>query len=208
MNKFYNEEEEVLDVNENKNILIFGKEKVGKTSLISRISEDLFEEENTTMSGKNYFKFSTDDRKIIKINLFESTPNYDYNFSEIKYDGIIFIYDTTEVESADNISESIKYFKKEKGEDFPMILLGNKIDKIDEKRKNAIQNFGEDLAKNNGITFFEISCKEGKNVKNAAEFLVKKILEKEKNSKIKEKEQMFNINIIKIKKEDGCCHCF
>ena len=208
MNKFYNEEEEVLDVNENKNILIFGKEKVGKTSLILRVAKDLFKEENTTIIEKNYFKFSTEDGKIIKINLFEKSSNYDYNFSEIKYDGIIFIYDTTEVESADNISESIKYFKKEKGEDFPMILLGNKIDKIDEKRKNAIQNFGEDLAKNNGITFFEISCKEGKNVKNAAEFLVKKILEKEKNSKIKEKEQMFNINNIKIKKEDGCCHCF
>ena len=97
-----------------------------------------------------------------------------------KAHGIIIMYDITNKSSFDSIPEILKDIKGEKGNDFPMILIGNKIDL--EQDREIKKEEGKDLASKNGIEFFEISNKEGINVQEAGFSIVNKILEKRKDN--------------------------
>ena len=99
-----------------------------------------------------------------------------------KAHGIIIMYDITNKSSFDSIPDIIKNIKEEKGDYFPMILIGNKKDL--EQDREIKKEEGEDLASKNGIEFFEISNKEGINVQEAGFAIVNKILEKRKEESI------------------------
>ena len=95
----------------------------------------------------------------------------------------IFLYDITNQKSFDDISKYIEIFQKQKRENFPMILLGNKIDKKVEERIIS-KEAGEELAKDKGIIFSEISVKEGTNINEAVDSLINQIFET--NPKLKD----------------------
>ena len=85
-----------------------------------------------------------------------------------------------------------------------MILFGNKCDIIDERK--VPKEDGEEYAKNNKIKFFEVSAKEGTNVKNAFETFVNDILLSfpDDNCK-KRKSKILSIPIDIPKKKNTCC---
>ena len=71
-----------------------------------------------------------------------------------------------------------------KGDNFPIILIGNKCD-LKEEEKVITKEEGEKLANDNGFAFFETSCKKGINIEESVQFLVYKIIDimqREKNS--------------------------
>ena len=109
--------------------------------------------------------------------------------------GILLMYDITIINSFDSIPNWIKSIKDVKGSDFPMVLVGNKIDLESERKITKEQ--GEKFAKENGIEFFEISNKNGINIQEAGLALVNKILEK----KEKEKPDAKSINTIVLKRK-------
>ena len=90
------------------------------------------------------------------------------------------MYDITNKETFESIHEWIANVKEIKGENFPMILLGNKIDLED--NREVSKESGEDLAYENHIEFFETSNKDGINIKESIMALVNKIV-KSKNFK-------------------------
>ena len=92
------------------------------------------------------------------------------------------MYDITNKSSFDSIPEIIKNIKEIKGDDFPMILIGNKKDL--EQDREIKKEEGEDLASKNGIEYFEISNKEGINIQEAGFSIVNKILETRKDDNI------------------------
>ena len=92
------------------------------------------------------------------------------------------MYDITNEESFKSIPNWIQSVKDVKGNDFPMVLSGNKIDKKDERKISKKQ--GEELAANYNMEFFEISNKDGTNVEECGLALANKILEKRKKDRI------------------------
>ena len=80
--------------------------------------------------------------------------------------GIILMYDITNKKSFDSIIDWISDVKEIKGENFPMILIGNKID-LNESRE-VTEEMGNELAEKNQIEFFETSNKDGTNIQEAA----------------------------------------
>ena len=104
------------------------------------------------------------------------------------------MYDISERVTFDGINHWIESIKDIKGDNFPIILLGNKCD-LDEKRK-VTKEEGKKLANDNGFLFLETSCKEGTNIEGSVEILVSKIIEKrqleEKENKQNEKENNKN----------------
>ncbi len=162
------------------NIMILGNSNVGKTSFIIKYTENTFQEVYLSTIGIDY--------KVKKITIKETPYSiffYDTTGQErfrslaknaIKIaDGVILIYDITDKSSFESIHDWIKSVKQEKGDNFPLILLGNKIDK-EENRKVAKEK-GEMLAKEYNIDFFEISNKEGIDLDEACKTFINTIIE-------------------------------
>ena len=121
------------------------------------------------------------------------------------------MYDITEKNSFESITKWMRDIKNEKGNDFPVILIGNKIDK--EEKRQVSKNEGEELAQQYGIDFFETSNKIGTNVNESSLSIINKIIEEKEKAKTlaKDYEILNDKNTIildrNIKKEKKKCTC-
>ena len=162
-------------------IMTLGKCSVGKSSFILRFTDNRFENTYLTTVGLD-FRFRLVNIKDIQYKvLFYDTVGQEKYHSIApniikKANGIIIMYDITNKSTFDSIREIIESINEEKGKDFPMILIGNKIDL--ENEREIKKEEAEELAEKYGMEFFEISNKEGINIEKAGLSIVKKILEK------------------------------
>ena len=149
------------------NIMTLGISSVGKTSFIFRFTENTFQNLIISTIGID-FKVKIIEIENIKYKLIFYDTAGQEKFKSVapnlikKAHGIIIMYDITNKSSFDSIPEIIKNIKEEKGDDFPMILIGNKKDL--EQDREIKKEEGEELASKNGIEYFEISNKEGINI--------------------------------------------
>ena len=193
---------------ENINIMTLGNTAVGKTSFIIKYTEDTFQEVYLSTIGID-FKVKTVTIKDRQYKLFFYDTTGQERFRSLSFNiiknahGIILIYDITNKSSFDSIPEWIKNIKESKGEDFPMILCGNKIDKEDERKVSREES--EELSNKYVIDFFEISNKSGINIEKAVLSLVKKILRHNKYKKQDLNTSVLSNNGIKYKKKFVCC---
>ena len=169
------------------NIMTIGNSAVGKTCFILRFTENIFEDIYLSTIGIDFKikKIKIKDKKY-KIFFYDTTGQERYvsiALNTIKNaNGILLMYDITNEESFKSIPNWIQSVKDVKGNDFPMVLSGNKIDKKDERKISKKQ--GEELAANYNMEFFEISNKDGTNVEECGLALANKILEKRKKDGI------------------------
>ena len=167
------------------NIMTLGISSVGKTSFIFRFTENTFQNLIISTIGID-FKVKIIEIENIKYKLIFYDTAGQEKFKSVapnlikKAHGIIIMYDITNKSSFNSIPEILKDIKEEKGNDFPMILIGNKIDL--EQDREIKKEEGKDLASKNGIEFFEISNKEGINVQEAGFAIVHNILETRKDN--------------------------
>ena len=117
----------------------------------------------------------------------------------------MFVYDVTKEETADFIPESIKYYRKLKGKNFHMLLLGNKTDIVSEENIKKVEAFAKKLAENNKIQFLGISCKKGTNIDEAANHLVKVVMVKQETLKANKIEEPKFVIKEDTQDNDGCC---
>ena len=194
-------------------ILTLGEKTVGKTSLVLKYTDNTFNEKYiSTIVIEFKEKYLEKNGENFKLRLVDpSTLVTNHNLINLECDGIIFLYDITNKNSFDKISKYIEIFQDKKGKNFPMILLGNKIDK--EADRQISKEDGEKLAKTKGINFSEISVKEGTNVNKAVNSLINQIFET--NPKLKdniENAPMINENKKGDKKDNSdpcpCCSIF
>ena len=168
-------------------IMILGNSEVGKTSFILRFVENTFQSTYLSTVGIDFkVKNINLDNKEYKLILYDTAGQERYkslapNLIKKAF-GIILVYDITNKSSFDSIPEIMEKVKEEKGNNFPMVLVGNKIDL--EQRRDIEKEKGELLAEKNGIDFYEVSNKEGINIQEAGLAIVHKILEKRKNDSI------------------------
>ena len=179
-----NEKEEKI---EEISILIFGDEKVGKTSLTLKYVGKYSE---VNISIKNMQTGLSTEEKSIKIKgkeykllLYDPTPDFLQNVDNFNCDGIMFVYDITFEASRVDISDWIQSFRETRRKDFPMILLGNKVDLIEGIKRDFEEEDGKKFAKENEIDFFVTSCKDGTNINDAVDSIINKILEEKEKEK-------------------------
>ena len=189
-------------------IMTLGNSSVGKTSFILKYTENSFNEKYASTIGIDYkIKVLKIKERNYKLFLYDTTGQE--RFRSLAYnliknaDGILLMYDITNKESFQSIPEWIKNIKEKRGNDFPIILLGNKID-LEEKREVKKED-GEDFAEGHKIKFFEISNKEGINIDEACLTLLLEIL-----TNFKKNEKSFNASVLstysfKEKKSKKCC---
>ena len=187
-----NTDESLSEVSKNEEkikIMILGNYSVGKTSFLIRFTKNKFDETYLATIGIDYiYRIINIENKQYKLMFYDTAGEEKYKSipkNHIKnVQGIILMYDITNKKSFDSIIDWISDVKEIKGENFPMILVGNKID-LNESRE-VTEEMGYELAEKNQIEFFETSNKDGTNIQEAGLEIVYKILGETKvnNSRI------------------------
>ena len=178
-------------------ILVIGDYEVGKTSLITRFSQDIFSEDNfLTIAIDFKTKIIEIDNKLIKVALWDPCSgserfllplNSHYRGSH----GIVINYDITDKQKFINLRKWIDEILKKAPLETRMILIGNKCDLSNERK--VTEEEGKKLADEFGLLFFETSAKTGYNVNFAIETLIADIIKHYKK---------FEERKIKLKKDD------
>ena len=182
-------------------ITILGIGVVGKTSLINRfLNIEIPNNHNPTI--EDTFKIS----KIInyeKLNLeiLDTAGEKDYqnmfNSWVNKGDGFILVFAINDKESFDYLKNIKNKINEIKGENIPIILVGNKIDLKDEREIN--DKDVKELTKKWNVEFIECSAKENINCDVILSLIVLKWKNYEKNK---------NNNNNDKKKDKSNCDCF
>ena len=165
------------------NIMTLGNSAVGKTSFILKYTEDIFREVHLSTIGIDFKtkKIKFKDGKNYKVDFYDTAGQEKYKSISINTiknaDGILLMYDITNRESFEAISNWMKGIIDRKGNDFPIILVGNKIDK--ENEREVTKEEGKQIGDKYRINFIEMSIKTGENVEECALELINKIIEKE-----------------------------
>ena len=193
-------------------ILTLGNSKVGKSSFIYKYTENFFQLNYLSTQGIDYL------RKVVELPngnkysvVFCDTAGQE-RFRSItlnvikKCDGILLMYDITDKISFDSIHSWMEQIKDNKGENYPIILCGNKCDL--EKERVISKKEGEDLAKEYGVHFYEISNLNGQNIENTVNDLISQIREQKLEiikdfEVIDENNFQLKIQDLKRKKSEG-----
>ena len=196
-------------------IMTLGNSSVGKTSFILRFTQNTYTDSYLATVG---YDFKTKDiiikGKKYKLFLYDTAGQERYKSLAPnmirKSDGIIIMYDITNYSSFDSVPEFIDKIKELKGDNFPIILIGNKIDK--ERERLVSEDEGKSLAEQYGIDFIEISNREGINIEEAGMNIVNRILEERKNESITGSKNRSNSQSLNSSKYsnidgDGCNRC-
>ena len=161
-------------------IMIIGETRVGKTSLISKYCKNEF-------SGGQYLStigidFQIKNLKInskkIRLQIWDTAGEERFRNIAKNYfqssDGFLVVYDIANHESFETLDYWIEEIRANSQELSKMILVGNKCDK--EKERKIQKEDGKAYAKKKQIKFYEVSAKDGTNVNEVFEILVKDIL--------------------------------
>ena len=197
-------------------VFTLGDGSVGKSCFILKYTEDKFQQSHLITTGidlKSKVE-KLENGKEYRVDFYDTAGQERFqsiSLNSIKSaDGIILMYDITRQKTYDNISVWMESVKECKGENFPMILIGNKSD-LEQKRIISKEE-GEELALKYKLKFFEISNKTGDNVKKAGLEIINQIVgikEKEKSEILKTYEVIENFKLdkkkIKSKKKHKLC---
>ena len=191
-------------------LIMVGESGVGKTSLIRRYTNNIFNTNHLETIGIEFFnKEERINDQIIQIKLWDTAGQEIFhsltkNFYR-KADGIIIVYDITNKDSFEKIQDWVKsvYDNTDTYKEIQMIIVGNKIDL--EERREVSKEEGLKIGKYFEIDFFEASAKNAEGVRN---FMIK-IIEDILNNKVNNRN---SINIKNYKNgndyEDNERNCF
>ena len=196
-------------------IIFVGDAGVGKTTIISRIIDNPFNDAYEPSIGIDFMlKNITFRGTTIKLQMWDTDGQEKYKRlipAYVRNSSIVFlIYDVSVKSSFDNIPNWISLIRRSIEKNATLVLCGNKIDL--ENRK-VTKEEGEALAQKEGLPFFEVSAKTEDGIKNMfynsvadlptfaehnsnKEKLVEELLQKDKNEKLNENknEELFTFD--------------
>ena len=170
--------------NKTKYTIVLGGSRIsGKNSYYYYCSNKTFSETSLTTIGIDDKTLSPSFNNNIKVKLIDTARwNERFNHSIRLYlqyaDGVLLLFDITSRDDFEDLDYCLglitDYYELE---DFPVLLIANKIDLERKIEKEEIEKFEKD---NKLIGHFEVSCKKGINVIESFDFLIDYIIKKEK----------------------------
>ncbi len=135
----------------NYKFILIGNSGVGKTSIFRKLSTGEFHEKNISTIGieKKSLDVSIEidkdgkkEKKTFNISFFDTAGQEKFRAVTLSYyketDGILLLYDITDRKSFDNVSiwvDSIKEAIEGNESKYAIILIGNKLDLVEEEKK-------------------------------------------------------------------------
>ena len=162
-------------------ILILGDHAVGKSCFIIRYTDDTFQDVYLSTIGMDckYKDINLENGKSIRLQIWDTAGQDRFrSLTKNLYkgaSGIILIYDISQRKTFDNVKGWIESIKEEVSSKVLIVLVGNKIDKIEEREVKKVE--GEELAEELKLPFYECSALTGENINNAFLGLARKLVE-------------------------------
>lgn len=160
-------------------VVLLGKTSVGKTSFVTRLTRNKFNNYAVSTIGASFFAFHPQKyNKEIKLDIWDTSgqeryrslgPMY-YRHARI----ILLLYDVTDRDSFDNVDIWLKEVIKYTDNQPYIVLIGTKTDLADRRKINIDEAFT--YAKNNNITYYETSALTGYGISNTIDKIIDKVL--------------------------------
>ncbi len=172
-------------------ITLIGNSGVGKTCIISRYIDDVFDEANTPTIGANYSeKTINKNGKDYELNIWDTAGQEKFHsvgkhFYKDAY-VVCLVYDITNQDSLEQLKTMWYPDVQKYGEKYTILaVVGNKCD-LYEGDNLADENMAKEFAKSIGATFMQTSAKSGEGIEKLFDTLVDKFTSSEFSSKYKE----------------------
>lgn len=194
-------------------IVLVGECSVGKTALTQRLVYDMYQKRMDATIGVDYSTkiFKMNDTSRVKLQMWDTAGQENFislirtYYKDVA--GAIIVYDVCDRRTFDRVKFWYRELKKNSGEDYPILIVGNKIDGL-----RVVNNYeGQKLAKELNCLYSEISVKTGQNsfeaIKKFTQHLYnkKEELEAFKNSAFEE--IRLNISNRKVKPREQVYDC-
>ena len=199
-------------------IILIGCSSVGKSSILQRYIQKVFNSSYSCTIGVDFFMKSIDvGEKSIKLQLWDTAGTEKFRSITTGYyrgaNAAFVVFDLTSKSSFDCLNEWIENYYKYSNPDSEknVVLIGNKCDLVD--KREVTEEEIEEFTKDNHIIYFETSAKDGKNIDECFYFIAEKLVKQYENkddNEVKRNDLISNdnlksntVNIIGGKKK--CC---
>ena len=200
-------------------IILIGSSSVGKSSILQRYIQKVFNNSYSCTIGVDFFMKSIDvGEKSIKLQLWDTAGTEKFRSITTGYyrgaNAAFVVFDLTSKPSFDSVSEWIENYYKYSNPDSEkhVVLIGNKSD-LKENREITQEQI-DSFVMNNKIKYFETSAKNGENIDECFYFIAEKLMndleEKGLENNINDKNDVINDENLKKNKIDiiggkRCC---
>lgn len=165
-------------------VIVIGAGAVGKTSLLHRFVENKFLFQYKLTIGADFLSKVIvgfpDPESTVKLQIWDIGGQERYRFLRSSFfegaNGALAVFDVSRQQTFIELEEWLSDLRRFAGEDIPFIILGNKIDLIQEIGGKYDREVAKVLAQNEDTYFVETSAKTGENVEEAFLNLTKKML--------------------------------
>eukprot|EP00403_Amphidinium_massartii_P010179 CAMPEP_0178415804 /NCGR_PEP_ID=MMETSP0689_2-20121128/23739_1 /TAXON_ID=160604 /ORGANISM="Amphidinium massartii, Strain CS-259" /LENGTH=206 /DNA_ID=CAMNT_0020037133 /DNA_START=72 /DNA_END=692 /DNA_ORIENTATION=- len=160
-------------------VLLIGDSAVGKSSLLLRFADDVYNASYNSTIGVD-FKIRTvlKDQKTIKLQLWDTAGQERFRTITQSYyrgsHGIIVVYDVSDRQSFNNVKYWLEEVGKYAAPGAVRLLVGNKCDLLSKKAVSTEE--AKEFADERGIAFLETSAKQAHNVDAAFDTLCKEMV--------------------------------
>ncbi|CCE81440.1 Piso0_002096 [Millerozyma farinosa CBS 7064] len=174
-------------------VIILGDSGVGKTSLMQQFVNNKFSHQYKATIGADFLtkEISIDNNKQVTLQIWDTAGQERFQSLGVAFyrgaDCCVLCFDVTNEKSLNNLSswkdEFLVQSNVSNPQDFPFIIIGNKIDVDDSKKIPSLQKKLSNITSNQlgGLNYpvFETSAKDAINVEQAFEVVAKMALQQE-----------------------------
>jgi len=190
-------------------LLLIGDSGVGKSCLLLRFADDTYTESYISTIGVDFKIRTIDlDAKTIKLQIWDTAGQERFRTITSSYyrgaHGIIVVYDTTDLESFNNVKQWLHEIDRYASENVNKLLVGNKSD-LTSKRAVSFDQ-AKEFADSLGIEFIETSAKNSTNVEKAFMMMASQIKARYKSAPAGGAGAGVNLKGESVgAKQGGCC---
>jgi Ras-related protein Rab-7A len=172
-------------------IIILGDSGVGKTSLMNQYVTRRFSKQYKATIGADFLtKEVMIDDKLVTMQIWDTAGQERFQSLGVAFyrgaDACILVYDITDAKSFEQLQswrdEFLIQASPTDSENFPFIVLGNKLDRAGDRRVQ--QEVAEKWCKEMNVPFHETSAKMAENVEQAFQDIAKAALAKEQTEDV------------------------
>jgi small GTP-binding protein len=162
-------------------VVFIGHSHVGKTSILNRLTKNLFKEDEAATVGAQWVLYTsmihgTD----LQIQLWDTAGQEMFrSLGPLYYHGAvgaILVFDITDRSTFEGIDQWSESFTSAAGSDTDVILVGNKLDLAE--RRTISESEAAEAAADRNFLFIEASAKDGTNVSKILEVLAEAIVKR------------------------------
>ena len=194
-------------------VLLLGNTQVGKTCFLQRYCDEIFGINLSTIGFDSKIKDLNKNNKKIKLRIYDTAGQEKFRSIVKNYykgaDGIILMYDVSNIDSYNEIKNWIESIKENLDIDqIGFIVVENKCDLTDEEKK-ITDKMREEMETNIGFEIIKTSAKTDTNVTESFDLLIDKMLmlreKKNESATLTNNIKIENIPKDNDKKKKGDC---